>query len=166
MTQSPVFEMNREFDAPLALVWKAWTTPDLVARWYGPGVETVIHRFEAKPGGLWLTEMRMSGGSGYQKAEFLEVEAPRRLVCLQSTTDEAWRPASNPAMPDWPRVLRLEVALEPIGENRTALRLLWSPHEASEAEIACFAQAIANLGKGWGMGMDALAALLPELGAA
>jgi hypothetical protein len=41
------------------------------------------------------------------------------------------------------------------------MRLTWTPHEASKAEIACFAAAVD--GKGWGAGMDLLADLLAEL---
>jgi hypothetical protein len=43
------------------------------------------------------------------------------------------------------------------------MRLTWVPHEASEAEIACFAAAIDGMGKGWGAGMKLLAELLAEL---
>jgi hypothetical protein len=42
------------------------------------------------------------------------------------------------------------------------MRLTWTPHEASEAEIACFAAAKDNMGKGWAAGMELLAELLAE----
>jgi hypothetical protein len=41
--------------------------------------------------------------------------------------------------------------------------LTWTPHKASEAEIACFANAIDSPGKGWGAGLELLEALLAEL---
>jgi hypothetical protein len=47
--------------------------------------------------------------------------------------------------------------------RRTNLRLTWTPHEASAAEIACFAAAIDRMGKGWNAGMELLAELLAEL---
>ena len=43
------------------------------------------------------------------------------------------------------------------------MRLTWVPHEASEAEVACFAAAMDGLGKGWGAGMDLLEELLKEM---
>jgi hypothetical protein len=46
---------------------------------------------------------------------------------------------------------------------RTKMLLTWVPHEASEAEIACFAAAIDRMGKGWNAGMELLAKLLAEL---
>ena len=65
-------------------------------------------------------------------------------------------------MPDWPRVLETVVTFTAEGA-RTRMRLTWTPHDATEAEIACFAGAIENLGKGWGAGMALLEALLAEL---
>lgn len=63
MSDLPEFVLDREFNAPRELVWRAWTDPALLQRWYGPGVETVIHEFDLEPGGVWLNEMKMSGGS-------------------------------------------------------------------------------------------------------
>lgn len=162
MTESPTYVLERTFDAPRALVWKAWTDPALLPRWYGPRVETVIHRLELKPGGLWLVEMKMSGGSGYQRVEYIEVTPPERLVWLHSTADAEWTIAANPMMPDWPRTLLTVVTFEE-QDGRTAVRLTWTPHQASKAEIACFAGAIAGLDKGWGAGMTLLEELLADL---
>ena len=49
-------------------------------------------------------------------------------------------------MPDWPRVLLTTVTFEE-GGRRTKLRLTWVPHQASEAEVACFAAAIGGLAR-------------------
>ena len=57
MSEMPEFAMDREFDAPRELVWRVWTEPELLARWYGPNVESVIHKFELRPGGMWLHEI-------------------------------------------------------------------------------------------------------------
>ncbi|WP_422375224.1 SRPBCC family protein [Roseibium sp.] len=158
----PEFVLERRFNAPRALVWRSWTEPDLLARWYGPGVETVIHKLDVTPGGLWLNEMRMGGGSHYQRVEYTEVIAPEKLVWLHSVSDGDWNIAANPMMPDWPRVLLTTVTFEE-KDGQTDVRLTWVPHQASEAEIACFAGAVAGLDKGWGKGMELLAELLAEL---
>jgi hypothetical protein len=42
------------------------------------------------------------------------------------------------------------------------VRLTWVPHEASAAEIACFAAAVGRIGKGWEAGMELLAKVLTE----
>ena len=64
MSDLPEFVLDRAFDAPRELVWRAWTDPELLNRWYGPGVETIIHKFNLEPEGTWLNEMKMSGGWG------------------------------------------------------------------------------------------------------
>ncbi len=158
----PKFVMTREFDAPPALVWRTLTEADLVQRWYGPGVETVIHDFDAKPGGLWLNEMVMGENSMRQRMEFTEVTPSSKLVMLMSNTDANWNTIPSPMMPDWPRVLLTTIALEAVADG-TQLTLTWEPREATEVELATFAKAIPDLDKGWGAGMDVVAEIVAEL---
>lgn len=162
MSDLPTYVLERTFDAPRALVWKAWTDPELIPRWYGPNVESIVHSIEPRAGGLWLHEMRWSGNSNFQRVEYTEVTPPERLVWLHSVSDAEWNVISNPMMEDWPRVLLTTVTFEEDG-GKTKMQLTWVPHEASEAEIACFAAAMDGMGKGWGAGMDLLEELLREL---
>jgi uncharacterized protein YndB with AHSA1/START domain len=162
MSDLPTYVLERVFDAPRELVWKTWTDRKLLSRWYGPRAETIVHRLELKPGGLWLVEMRWGGNSHYQRVEYTEVSPPERLVWLHSSSDADWNVIPSPMMAGWPRVLLTTVTFEEDGA-RTRLRLTWVPHEASEAEIACFAAAIDRMGKGWDAGMELLAKLLAEL---
>jgi uncharacterized protein YndB with AHSA1/START domain len=47
-----VFE--RTFDAPRELVWKAFTEPDRIPRWWGPkGTTTSVVQMDVRPGGAW-----------------------------------------------------------------------------------------------------------------
>lgn len=162
MTDLPVFELERIFDAPRELVWRTWTEKDLLARWYGPGVETTIHELNVTPGGVWKNEMAKGSFSQREKMDYLDVDPPARLVWLHSITDENWQPIANPRMPDWPMTLKATVLLEDRGD-KTLLRFIWEPHNATDAEIACFAGAMEGLGMGWGAGLDILAQMLVEL---
>ncbi len=162
MSELPTYELEREFDAPRELVWRTWTDPDLLPRWYGPRVDTVIHKLDLKPGGLWLVEMKWDGNSNFQRVEYTEVTPPERLVWLHASADAEWNVAVNPMMPDWPRVLLTTVTFDEVG-GKTRMRLTWVPHDATEAEIACFAAAMDGMGKGWGAGMELLEELLAEL---
>jgi len=107
-------------------------------------------------------EMKWGDKSHYQRVEYTEVTPPERLVWLHSVSDADWNVIANPMMPDWPRVLLTTVTFEEEG-GQTKMRLTWVPHEASEAELACFAGAMDGLGKGWDAGMQLLAELLAEL---
>jgi uncharacterized protein YndB with AHSA1/START domain len=162
MSKLPTYALDRVFDAPREMVWKAWTDPKLLARWYGPNVKTIVHRLDLKPGGLWLGEMQWGGNSSYQRVEYTEVVPLERLVWLHSVSDADWNIIASPMMPDWPRVLLTTVTFDSDGKQ-TKVRLTWVPHEASDAEIACFTSAMSGMGKGWDAGMKLLAELLTEM---
>jgi uncharacterized protein YndB with AHSA1/START domain len=158
----PIYVLDREFDAPRALVWKTWTDGELLSRWYGPNVKTIVHQLDLQPGGLWLVEMQWGTKSMYQRVEYTEVVPPEKLVWLHSTSDQNWNIIGSPMMADWPKVLLTTVTFEEIG-NRTKLRLTWVPHNSTPAEIECFRMAIGGMGKGWNAGMELLEKLLAEL---
>lgn len=158
----PVFTMTRLFDAPRDLVWRTWTDPELVQRWYGPGVETVLHEFNPTPGGLWLNEMRMGENSMYQRMEFTEVEPPARLVILMSNSTAEWEPTDSPMNPTWPRTLLTTVTFAEAGDQ-TEMVLTWEPHGASDEQVEAFRAALGDLDKGWGKGMEVVAEILAEL---
>ena len=65
-------------------------------------------------------------------------------------------------MPDWPRVLLTTVTFREEGE-KTHVRLVWTPYEATETEIACFAGAMEGFGSGWGAGFAIMDDILKEL---
>ncbi len=162
MSDLPEFVLDHEFDAPRELVWRAWTDPEFLQRWYGPGVETIIHKFDLEPDGVWLNEMKMGGGSNYQKMIFKEVVEPEKLVWHHCSADEDWNVAASPMMPDGPRILLTTVTFEEKGE-KTNVRLSQVPHDATDAEIACFAKMKDNMAGGWGMGYKIIDEVLAEL---
>lgn len=163
MSDLPEYVLDREFDAPRDLVWKAWTDPELVSRWYGPNIETVIHAFDLEAGGAWLNEMKMGGNSMFSKMVFQEVVAPEKMVWHHhSCTDGDWNDIENPMMPDWPRLLHTTVTFTENGD-KSSVRLSQVPMEASDEEIACFAQAMSNMDGGWGSGYQIIDEILTEL---
>ena len=162
MSELPEYKLERIFDAPRELVWRAWTDPEILNRWYGPNIETIIHQFDLRPGGSWLNEMKMGGNSDFSKMVFQEVTPPKKLVWHHCSTDNSWSTAPNPMMPDWPRILLTTVVLEETGD-KTNVCLTQVPLDATEAEIACFAEAMANMDHGWGAGYTILDKIFAEL---
>ena len=72
--------MERVFDAPRELVWRAHTDPDQIARWWGRGNKLDIERLEVERGGHWrFVEHSADGAEGFE-GRFREVTAPERLV--------------------------------------------------------------------------------------
>ena len=162
MSDLPTYVLERVFDAPRNLVWKTWTDPKLLHRWYGPNVETIIHQYDLKPGGSWLNEMKWGGKSDFSKMAFQEVTPPEKLVWHHSSTDSNWNIITSPMMPGWPRVLLTTVIFEDRGD-KTSVRLSQVPVDATDAEIACFASVMARMDKGWGSGYAILDQMLVEL---
>ena len=74
--------ITRAFDAPADLVFEAWTTPDLVKRWWAGdrGVVTEAH-IDLRIGGRWRWVMTANGGFEVAfSGEFREIDRPHRLV--------------------------------------------------------------------------------------
>ncbi len=161
MTDLPVYEFTREFKAPLDRVWHVWTTPELLARWYGPGVETVIHRFDLEPGGEWRNEMKWGENSDLSKMTFQEILPQEKLVWLHCSADKDWNVAANARMPDWPKTLLTTVSFTAKGDT-TEVTLTQVPVDASEAEIKCFAEMMRGMDNGWGSGYKIIDEILAE----
>ncbi len=82
MTDDRVLELVRVFQAPRALVWRAWTDPALLARWKGPrGFTAIDVARELRPGGAWRVAMRRDGTGEVlrQSGVYRAIEAPERL---------------------------------------------------------------------------------------
>jgi uncharacterized protein YndB with AHSA1/START domain len=73
---------TRVFDAPRELVFKMWTDPQHLTRWWGPkGFSTTTFSMDVKPGGVWRFVMHGPDGTDYEnKITYLEVVDPQRLV--------------------------------------------------------------------------------------
>jgi uncharacterized protein YndB with AHSA1/START domain len=77
-------QIDREFAAPPAAVFAAWTTPESFARWFG-GREVQVPLdaldYRAEAGRAWSAMMVLPDGRTIDWAgEFLEVDPPSRLV--------------------------------------------------------------------------------------
>jgi uncharacterized protein YndB with AHSA1/START domain len=93
-TTAQEITITRVFDAPRELVWKAWTEPEQLARWWGPAgwtnrLETIT--MDARPGGTFrVTSVSDADGAEMtSKGVYREVVEPERLV-LDEPADDAW----------------------------------------------------------------------------
>lgn len=162
MTDLPKYELEREFAAPIELVWRAWTDGDLFSKWYGPNCVRIVHSNDLKIGGEMHYEMQMGGNSMFQILKYTQIDEPKALSMIMSSADKDWNIIAAPHQPNWPRKLLTEVSFVKNGD-KTQLRLLWTPYEANADELAFFAAAIDQLGMGWNMGMKLLSKLLEDL---
>ena len=88
-----VLRMVRRFPATPDKVFRAFTDPKRMARWWGPKGYTVpVCQLDARPGGKWLTTMRdPAGGEHTVSGVYKEIEAPSRLVFTWAWHEEGKR---------------------------------------------------------------------------
>jgi len=78
-------QIVREFDAPKHLVYRAWTTPELVRRWWHANRgEMTVCEIDLRVGGGWRYAMIAEGGFevGFH-GEYREIVPDERLVCTE-----------------------------------------------------------------------------------
>lgn len=138
--------MTRTFDAPRALVWRAWTDPSHVERWWGPhGFTNPRCEWDARPGGKIHIDMRGPDGTVYpMPGEFHEVVAPDRLVFSSSAVDGALEVLTTVTFADEGE--KTKMTLEAIVVKATA-----------EAKFA-----LNGMREGWTQTLERLAADLDE----
>ena len=77
--------ITRQFDAPAEVVFKAWTTPEFVRRWWGFDTsEWLVCDIDLREGGSWRYVTREAGGIevGFH-GEYRTIEAPHRIVSTE-----------------------------------------------------------------------------------
>jgi len=82
-------EVNRTFDAPLEMLWKAWTEPEHFMKWYGPkGFTAPTCEIDLREGGRHLFSMLSPDGMQmYSTGSYKEVQPMERLVYTDSMSD-------------------------------------------------------------------------------
>lgn len=74
--------ITREFDAPRHLLYRAWTTPELIKRWWsGNRGEVTVAELDLRVGGRWRYVMTANGGFEVAfHGEYLEIVPNERIV--------------------------------------------------------------------------------------
>lgn len=82
MVSDTELTMHRTFNAPRELVFRAFSEPELVAKWWGQrSSETIVETYDFRPGGAWRMIQRSPDGQEYAfRGSFLEIERPSRIV--------------------------------------------------------------------------------------
>ncbi|MDB5006813.1 MAG: Activator of Hsp90 ATPase 1 family protein [Mucilaginibacter sp.] len=99
MTNNFIFEKDlvaktihvvREFNAPVEKVWKAWTDPDILEKWWGPKPWTAITKImDFTIGGTWLYYMvGPEGQKHWSCSKFTAIEVGSRFAADTAFCDE------------------------------------------------------------------------------
>jgi uncharacterized protein YndB with AHSA1/START domain len=140
--------ITRVFDAPRALVWKAWTDAAMMSQWFGPrGFTTPVCEVYARAGGALRIVMRGPDGAEYpMKGVFREAIEHERLVF------------SNIAIDDDGNHLLEGVTTVTFSERdgKTTMRL----HTHAVGKVPIAAQMLAGMEAGWTQTIDKLEELV------
>lgn len=145
--------ITRVFDAPRELVWKAWTDPEHVVRWWGPkNYTSPVCKIDFRVGGKYLFCMRSPEGKDFwSTGTYREIIPSEKIVVTDSFADSEGNvvPASEYGMPEMPLELQVTVTFEDLGDGKTkmTLRHVGFP-EGEMSEMA---------GAGWNESFDKLA---------
>ncbi|MCA9861168.1 MAG: SRPBCC family protein [Thermomicrobiales bacterium] len=74
--------MQRSFNAPRELVYRAMTDPDLIPKWWGQrSSTTIVDKLDPRTGGEWRFIQRAPDGTEYAfRGTFVELEPPSKIV--------------------------------------------------------------------------------------
>ncbi|MGB5237806.1 MAG: SRPBCC domain-containing protein [Flavobacteriaceae bacterium] len=138
--------IERTLNAPIQLVWDAWTQPGHIAKWWGPkGMETRVEVHELKVGGAWKFSMKMPDGRDFiAEGVYKELSPPNKLV-----TSADFKPMTEG--------VTLEVILKAQG-NQTHFTF----NVVHPSEEYCRQQEAMGFKNGWGSTFDRLAELVEE----
>lgn len=143
--------LSRLIDAPREKVFRAWTEPHLLARWWGPhGMTTPECELQLWVGGLFRTVMRAPDGTEYpNQGVFLEIVAPERIV-FTDAFGPGWQPSAKAFM-------TVVVTFDEVQGRTlyTARALHWSASD-------CEAHEQMGFHRGWGESLDRLVSLVTE----
>lgn len=74
------FTIERSFEAPRPLVYKCYTEPQHIARFWGPRGSTATSRMDVRVGGVWRIDWKFADGSGFgYSSVYLEIIPDERL---------------------------------------------------------------------------------------
>ncbi len=163
-TSAREFVISRDFAAPRALVFKAWTDPALIGHWWGPhGFTNPVCELDVRPGGAYYIVMRSPQGVDYPlKGVYREVIEPERLVF-----SDAWD--EHPA--EWHEMLKELYTGDGVPAGEALNTVTFAEHGGTTTltirsvfDSVAIRDAMVDMGMddGWSQSLDRLEELLAD----
>jgi uncharacterized protein YndB with AHSA1/START domain len=144
--ENRTLSISKVFDAPIELVWEAWTKPEHIVQWWAPkGMPIKVIEHDFRIGGIWKYTMPTPNGDFISEGKYLDIEQYKRIV---TTAD--FKPMTEN--------VELHVLFEEDGE-KTIFKFSVM-HSTEEYKISQEKMGFYN---GWGSAFERLKSLLETL---
>jgi uncharacterized protein YndB with AHSA1/START domain len=133
--------VTRTFDAPVGQVWRAWSEPELVIRWWGPtGFTSPMARIDFRESGTSLVCMRapreFGGHDTYNTWTYRRIVPPERLEFVQHFADKDGTPLDPVALglpPGVPAAVPHVITFRAVGDDRTEMTVTEYDYTSDQA---------------------------------
>ncbi|WP_075618299.1 SRPBCC family protein [Paenisporosarcina indica] len=157
-------EITRSFNAPLELVFKAFTESEHLQNWWGPkGWAFDISKFELHQDGVFhYSQTSPDGHEMWVKFVYHEVIAPEKLVYTSFFSDEKGNIVRAPFHDNWPlEILNTFTFTE--HEGKTILTMIGTPVSPTEEEMKTYEESQEMIHEGFSGTFDHLADYLSTI---
>jgi len=147
-------KFERIVDVPKEVIWKAWTTPEILKKWFCPlPWKTIECEIDLRPGGIFRTIMESPEGQKFPGSGcYLEVIKNEKLVWTNALLP-GFRPAPDPkSSVDFFFTANIMLESQTNGTKYTAVVIHKNEEDRQKHEKMGFQE-------GWGKALDQLVAL-------
>jgi uncharacterized protein YndB with AHSA1/START domain len=150
MSEIKTFVISRTVNAPRELVWKVWTDPDHLQKWFGPkGVTMPNCTMDFRVGGSFFYTMHNPDGTEMSgKWIFTEITPPERIAVTSSFTDREGNTIRPPFPIEWPLHTASVTSFKDV-KGKTEITIEWKPLDATDEQIDTFNNSFASMNGGW-----------------
>lgn len=156
--------LSRDFDAPMQLVYEAWTEEQHLCQWQVPNADIVCEYSVAdiRDGGSSLHKMLMPGGREmWLLTEYHELVPYHTIVFTQYMSNEQGE-ILPPPMPNWPKEIRATINLSET-DGVTHMEFIWQPINPTREEAEAWEASRSQYSQGWAGSFELLSAYLVKL---
>lgn len=157
------FIISHEFNVSKPFLFKVWSEEKHLKNWWGPkGSEVYIVRLEFRPGGIMHYRLQYPQGAViWGKFVYREIEAPERIVFINSFANEKGEVVRAPFNMNWPLETLTTIHFKE-QNHKTIVTVKWTPYAASEEEQKTFDAHHSSMQQGWSSTFDQLASYLTK----
>lgn len=161
MEENKQIVITRVFDASREAVWRAWITPELVQKWWGPeGFTAPSIKIDFRVGGKYIYAMHGPVGSSWDKdmysaGIFKEIVPMDRLVVTDYFSDENGNktsPTDHGLSSNMPEEMTVVVTFEEVENGKTKLSLIYT----ATSQKMYDAMVASRMEEGWNTSLDKL----------